>query len=109
MNNLYVTLRTLFLRNEKLSSVSLGGMMLLSLVVMGVVSLTSLNDKAIKGYSLTKLENEAQELVSDGEITEMLNLRARSMDAIESQVTYMMKPDRSNITYVVPVNVVAQK
>jgi hypothetical protein len=107
MSNLYTTLRTLFLRNEKLSSVSIGGVMLLSLIVMGVISLTSLNEKAMKGYVLTKLENEQQELVSDGEITEMLNLRARSMEAINEQVSYMVQPDRSAITFVVPVSVVA--
>lgn len=106
MPRLLTTFQTLFLRNEKLSMLSLGGVIILSLVIMGVVSLASLNDKAMKGYVLSQLENERQELVSDGEITEMLTLRARSMDAIESQVTHMVKPE--NITYVVPVSVVAQ-
>ena len=82
--------------------------MLLSLIVMGVSSLASLNEQATKGYMLTKLENESQELISDGEITEMLNLKARSMDAIENKVSYMVKPDRQNIVYVVPVSAVAQ-
>ena len=106
MFRLYTTFHTLFLRNERLSMLSLGGAMVLSLVIMGVVSLASLNEKAMKGYLLSKLENEGQELVSDGEITEMLTLRARSMDAIESQVTHMVAPE--TVTYVMPVSVVAQ-
>lgn len=106
MPRLYATFHTLFLRNEKLSMLSVGGAMLLSLVVMGVISLTSLNEKAMKGYLLTKLENEGQELISDGEITEMLTLRARSMDTIQSQVTHMVAPE--TVTYVMPVSVVAQ-
>ncbi|MFA4814644.1 MAG: hypothetical protein WC653_00905 [Candidatus Gracilibacteria bacterium] len=106
MNKFTTTFQTLFLRNEKLSMLSLGGVMLLSLIIMGVISLTLLNDKAMKGYLLTKLENEGQELISDGEITEMLMLRARSMDAIEAQVAYMVRPEV--VTYVMPISVVAQ-
>ena len=85
---------------------SLGGLILLSLAVMGIVSLASLNDKAMKGYLLSQLENERQELISDGEITEMLTLKARAMDTIEEQVTTMVKPE--HVTYVTPVSIVAQ-
>ena len=106
MSNLYATFQTLFHRNEKLSFMSVGGLIILSLAVMGVISLASLNDKAIKGYLLSQLESERQELVSDGEITEMLMLKARAMDTIEAQVTYMVKPEQ--VTYVMPVSVVAQ-
>ncbi len=106
MSKLYATFQALFLRNEKLSMLSLGGVMLIAVILMGVVSLASLNDKAMKGYVLSQLENERQELVSDGEITEMLMLRARSMSAIEEQVSYMVKPE--TVTYVVPVSTVAE-
>lgn len=82
--------------------------MLLAVVVMGLISLTSLNDKAMKGYLLNKLESERQELVTDGEVTDMLTLRARSMDTIEENVKGMIQPSRENITYVMPVAVVAQ-
>lgn len=106
MPKLIATFHALFTRNEKLSTASIGGLMLLAIAVMGLVSLTSLNDKAIKGYMLNKLENERQELVSDGEITEMLTLRARAMDTIESQVTHMVAPE--TVSYVMPVSIVAQ-
>jgi len=108
MSTLTLTLRSLFVRNERISSFSLGGLMLIATVVMGLISLASLNDKAMKGHQLTKLESERQELVTDGEVTDMLTLRARSMDVIESRVTGMMKPDREDIIYVLPVTVVAQ-
>ncbi len=107
MSSLYATFQTLFHRNEKLSFMSAGALVLIALALMGIVSLASLNDKAMKGYQLSQLENERQELVSDGEITEMLTLKARSMDAIEQQVRGMVKPE--HITYVMPVSVVAQK
>ena len=90
MSSLYASFQTLFHRNEKLSFMSLGGLILLSLAVMGIVSLASLNDKDMKGYLLSQLENERQELISDGEITEMLTLKARAMDTIEEQVTTMV-------------------
>ncbi|MFA6024211.1 MAG: hypothetical protein WC777_03280 [Candidatus Gracilibacteria bacterium] len=106
MSRLISSFHSLFLRNEKLSMISLGGVVGLSLLAMGIVSLTSLNDKAMKGYLLNKLENERQELVSDGEITEMLTLRARSMNTVEEQVTHMVKP--AVIDYIMPMNTVAQ-
>lgn len=108
MSNFYATLRSLFLRNERLSSVSLGGIMLLSTVIMGIISLASLNDKAMKGYMLNKLETERQELVTDGEVTDMLTLRARSMSAVEESVSGMVKPNREDITYVMPMTVAMQ-
>lgn len=78
-------------------------------VLIGVLSLTLLNDKASKGYQLSKLEEERQELVTDGEITDMLNLRARSMAVIEDTAVGMVKPGQEDIYYVVPVAVVAQR
>jgi hypothetical protein len=100
-------LRALFIRNERLSFASAGTLMLLMVVGMGMVSLTSLNDKAMKGYQLNKLETSHEQLVQDGEVTDMLSLRARSMSVIEAATTYMVKPDRTDITYVLPVAVVA--
>ena len=85
----------------------MGGLIVLSIALMGIVSLASLNDKAMKGYLLSQLENERQELVSDGEVTEMLMLKARAMATIEEKVTGMVKPE--HISYVMPVTVVAQK
>ena len=85
--------------------------MLALVVLMGLVSLTMLNDKATKGYLLNKLEEERQALVTDGEITDTLTLRARSMSVIEdsSVVQNMRKPERKEIDYVAPVAVVAQQ
>ena len=76
--------------------------------IIGTLSLAMLNDKASKGYLLSKLEGERQELITDGEITDMLTLRARSMTVIEENTWGMVKPERGDIYYVTPV-VVAQK
>lgn len=103
------SLRSLFVRNERISMFSIGAALLLSVTLMGVLSLTLLNDKASKGYQLSKLEEERQELVTDGEITDMLTLRARSMTVIEDHAYGMVKPGRDDIHYVVPVAVVAQR
>jgi len=107
MSQILSHLRSIFVRNERLSVASLGGLMVLATVVMGLVSLTSLNDKAMKGTMLSRLENERQELVTDGEITDMLSLRARSMDVIEAGSVGMVKPNTVDITYVMPISVVA--
>ncbi len=103
-----VKLDALFHRHQRLSFASIGSLMVISAVGMGLFSLTSLNGKAMNGYRLSELENERQQLVEDGEITDMLSLRARSMETIESQTTYMMKPSSAEISYVLPVTVVAQ-
>jgi hypothetical protein len=87
---------------------SLGGFLVAVTLVMGMISLTVLNGKAVKGYQLNELEQERQVLTEDGEITEMLTLRARSMDVIEQKSGYMLKPSREAVTYVMPVTVVAQ-
>lgn len=100
-------LRALFVRNERLSFASVGAVLVLMVTGMGIVSLTSLNDKAMKGYQLNKLETVHEQMVQDGEVTDMLSLRARSMSVIESATSYMVKPAREDITYVLPVNVVA--
>lgn len=111
MNTFVDTIRDLFTRNERLSAFSIGAALLLAVVLMGLISLASLNDKATKGYLLNKLEAERQELVTDGEITDMLTLRARSISVMEesSVVQSMRKPNREDITYVIPVTVVAQR
>ncbi|MBT4035089.1 MAG: hypothetical protein HOE61_10095, partial [Candidatus Marinimicrobia bacterium] len=74
------------------------------------ISLASLNDKATKGYLLNKLEEERQELVTDGEVTDMMTLYARSIINIEDSVSgRMYKADEGDITYVLPVTAVAAK
>lgn len=88
---------------------SVGAIMVIMVMGMGIVSLTSLNDKAMKGYLLTKLENEKQILVTDGEVTDMTSLRARSMSVIEAATVDMVKPSSSDISYITPVSVVAAK
>jgi hypothetical protein len=100
-------LRALFVRNERLSFASVGAILVLMVTGMGIVSLTSLNDKAMKGYQLNKLEIVHEQMVQDGEVTDMLSLRARSMGVIELASTGMVKPAREDITYVLPVSVVA--
>jgi len=102
-------IRSLFVRNERVSVASVGALMLLAMVGMGMVSLTVLNGKAMKGYALNKLETEREQLVQDGEVTDMLSLRARSMSVVQTAAVGMVKPARENITYVVPVAVVAAK
>jgi hypothetical protein len=109
LDNAVYTIRSLFMRNERVSAVSIGAVMLLAVVLMGLVSLTVLNDKSSKGYLLSKLEGERQELVTDGEITDMLTLRARSMTVIEEKTYGMVKPERQDIYYVTPVSVVAAR
>lgn len=109
MPEIIPTIRNLFVRNERISLFSVGAILLIVIVLMEVVSLTMLNDKASKGYLLSMLEEERQELVSDGEITEMLTLRARSMTYIEENSRGMYKPERGDVYYVTPVTVVAQR
>lgn len=103
------TIQSLFIRNERVSAFSIGAVFLLAVTFMGILSLTMLNDKASKGYILSMLEEERQELVTDGEITDMLTLRARSMTYIEENSAGMLKPEREDIYYVTPVTVVAQR
>ena len=111
MHQFIDTIRNLFERNERISAASIGSLMLLAVVLMGLVSLALLNDKATKGYALNMLEEERQELVTDAEITDMLTLRARSMTSIEesSVLGGMYKPAREDVYYVMPISVVAQK
>ena len=108
MTTLALNLQSLFLKNERFSAFSIGAMMLLAIIVMGVISLTVLNDKATKGYLLNKLEGERQELVTDGEITDTLIMRARSMGTVEELSWAMVPAERSDVTYVLPISVVAQ-
>lgn len=76
--------------------------------LMGLVSLTHLNSMSTKGYAYTKLEDDYQELVSDGELNDMMILQARSMQTIEAdaQVQAMVTPDR--IYYMESVTGLAQ-
>lgn len=107
MTKIISKIRSIFVRNERISVASIGGTLILATFAMGLISLTSLNDKAMKGTELAKLENDKQELVTDGEVTDMLSLRARSMGVIEMGARGMVKPDSSNIVYIMPVTVVA--
>lgn len=102
-------IQKLFRSDERFSAFSMGSVLVLLAVVMGIFSITSLNEKATKGYLVNKLEAEKQNLVRDGEITDMLNLRARSLETIQtsSVVARMVKADQ--IVYVTPITVVAQK
>ncbi|MFA5792591.1 MAG: hypothetical protein WC897_01830 [Candidatus Gracilibacteria bacterium] len=107
MSQILSQIRSIFTRNERLSLASVGGLLLLATFAMGLVSLTSLNDKAMKGTQLSRLENDRQELVTDGEVTDMLSLRARAIATIEAGSTHMIKPGTTDITYVMPISVVA--
>lgn len=111
MNTALATIRNILSRHERLSTVSAAALMMLSVALMGLVSLMTLNDKATKGYVLNELEAQRQELVTDGEITEMLSLRAASMNSIQSSdlVRRMVEPERSDIVYVLPMSAVAQR
>lgn len=110
MNTAVLTLQNIFSRHERLSTVSAAALMMLAVALMGIVSLMTLNDKATKGYVLNELEDQRQELITDGEITEMLILRAASMNSIQNDpmVQGMIEPERTDIVYVVPMTAVAQ-
>ncbi len=110
MNATYQLLQNLFLRNERVSLLSLGGLMITAMVFMIVVSLAALNNKATKGYVVNQLEQERQELVADGEVTDMMTLYARSMSNMEERAyeLNMRKAPDDRIAYVLPVTVVAQ-
>ena len=107
MIQLYSTLHALFVRHERLSFASIGAVLVLLMVGMGLVSLTTLNGKAMKGYQLNKLEVAHEQLVQDGQVTDMLSLRARSMSEVEAATRSMVKPAREDISYVLPITVVA--
>ncbi len=102
------SLQRLFLRHQKLSMASVGTLLVITMLGMGVTSLAMLNGKAMNGYMLNQLEQERQQLVEDGEITDMLSLRARSLEVIANASLGMVKPAPTEITYVLPITVVAQ-
>ena len=108
ISHLPASLQALFSRHEKLSFASAGTLLLIAVVGMGFISLAMLNGKAMNGYMLNELEQERQQLVEDGEVTDMLSLRARSLAVIEQASMGMLKPDQTTITYVLPVTVVAK-
>lgn len=99
------------LKDQRLTAFSVAVLIVMLIMLMGILSLASLNDKATKGYLVNKLESERQDLITDGEISDMLILRARSLEIIESSDTVkrMVKPDRENMVYVTPITVVAQR
>lgn len=111
MNYLSLSFQRIFIRDDKVSAFSLGALMLLAIIGMGLFSLTTFSNKASKGYLVNKLESERQELVQDGEVTDMLILRARSYENIESSeiVRRMRKASRDEIAYVTPIQVMAKK
>lgn len=95
----------LFRRHERFSLTSLGALLLTAIVGIGFCSLFLLNDKAARGYQITKLDNEYQTLKEDQEVTDMLELRARSMEVIKTASMDMVKPNSGEISYVLPVAV----
>ncbi len=99
------SLLEIFRRHERLSLTSMGGLILTAIVGIGFCSLFLLNDKAARGYQITKLDNEYQMLKEDQEVTDMLALRARSMEVIKAGSMDMVKPAPSSISYVMPVAV----
>ncbi|QQR55470.1 hypothetical protein IPG41_02865 [Candidatus Peregrinibacteria bacterium] len=108
LSYLPASLQNLFLRHQKLSLASVGTLLVLAMVGMGTVSLTMLNGNAMNGYTLNDLEQDRQALVEDGEVTDMLSLRARSMEMIEAATLDMVKPTQNEVTYVLPITVVAK-
>lgn len=109
MNTLALHFSTLFVRNERFSLMSLGAVTVLAVVAMGLASLAVLNGKATKGYLLNQLEDDRQALVVDGEVTDMLILRARSLTTIEQRSAGMVKPVSGDIAYITPIQAVAQR
>lgn len=75
-------------------------LMIILIAFMGVISLTHLNSMSTKGYVYSKLEDDYNRLVEDGEINEMLILQARSIQNIQNSdyVAGMVKP--TSIAYV---------
>lgn len=108
ISHLLASLQALFSRHQKLSFASVGTLLIIIVVGMGVTSLAMLNGKAMNGYMLNELEQERQQLVEDGEITDMLSLRSRSLEVIAAASMGMVKPEQTAITYVLPVTVVAK-
>ncbi|MFT7184031.1 MAG: hypothetical protein ACI9QC_000357 [Oceanicoccus sp.] len=101
------TFKGLFQKNEDATMASIGAFMLVAIIGMSAVTLTVLNTKATKGYQLNALETQRQELVTDLEINETLILRAQSMNSIESNTSYMVKPTSEDVYYVVAGSAVA--
>ncbi len=108
LSYLPASLQALFSRHQKLSLASIGVVLVLAMTVMGIISLAMLNGQAMNGYTLNELEQERQQLVEDGEITDMLSLRSRSLEVIAAASAGMVKPEQTEITYVLPVTVVAK-
>lgn len=75
--------------------------LLIAMMTISILSLVRLNAKATKGYVLNRLENEKQQLVTDGQINDMLISKVRSLDYIESTavVASMRKPGNDDIVF----------
>lgn len=76
--------------------------------IMGLVSLTHLNSMSTKGYAYAKLEDDYQELVSDGELNDMMILQARSMQTIEQDTRVQAMVQPTHIYYMESVTGIAQ-
>lgn len=83
------------------------GFMSLSMSIMGLVtligitSLSSMNNKLTKGYDIDRLESLRLELVTEGEVNDMLILQARSIENIRDRAVSrgMHMPGSSSISY----------
>jgi hypothetical protein len=106
LDQIVSSVQTLFVRNERISMLSLGMALISALIGMSLLSLTMLNSKSTNGYQLNQLQSVRVELTEDMEITEMLNLRAMSLDSVmKSEVVMnMTEPGREQVTYVSPLS-----
>lgn len=95
----------------RVGGVSMVIILLLAMMTISVLSLVRLNAKATKGYVLNRLENEKQQLVTDGEINDMLISKVRSLDYIEQTavVASMRKPNNGDIVFVQGATALAAK
>lgn len=79
------------------------------ITIMGLISLTSLNSQATKGYEINRLEAEREELISDSEANDRLILDAMALDTISQSavVQRMVRPKNDEIAYVAPFTTIA--
>jgi len=89
--------------------VSLMMVMFFLITIMGLISLTSLNSQATKGYEINRLEAEREDLVSDSEVNDKLILDAMSLETISEStvVKSMVRPINDEIAYVAPLTTIA--
>ncbi|MFA6528450.1 MAG: hypothetical protein WCT46_02825 [Candidatus Gracilibacteria bacterium] len=103
--------RTTLKSQVNLGLVSLMMVIFFLITVMGLISLTSLNSQATKGYEINKLEAERAELVSDSEANDKLILDAMALDTISQSaiVKSMVRPGTDEIAYVAPLTTIASR